>query len=148
MTWCRRAGCRALGLALALLLAGAAAARAQGPIDVQVMVSRISDGPGGIDERAAKLHSKLQGEFRYESLEVLKTERLRLALDQVGTLALPGGKPLRVRPLQLREDGALLAVDVPGVVQTDLRVKNGHMVVIGAGRDGDGKLVISFEPRW
>jgi hypothetical protein len=29
-----------------------------------------------------------------------------------------------------------------------LRVPNGHLVVIGAERFEDGKLVISLEPRW
>jgi hypothetical protein len=132
---------------LGLALAGGAAAQ-QGPIQVQVMVSRISDAPGGIDARAQKLHQKLKGEFRYESLEVLEVRTLSLAVDQVGSVGLPTGKPARVRPLQVDGKGVLLAVQVEGVVSTDLRVQNGHLVVIGAGRHQGGKLVISLEPSW
>jgi len=39
-------------------------------------------------------------------------------------------------------------VDLEGTLQGDLRVKNGHQVVIGAQRVADGKLVISLEPRF
>ena len=83
-----------------------------------------------------------------KTLEVLETRRLRLAPDEVGTLGLPNGKPLRVRPLRLDDSGVLLAVEVKDTLQTDLRVRNGHLVVIGAGRHQGGRLVISFEPRW
>jgi hypothetical protein len=135
----------AAGLALA---AGAARAQAPASVDVEVMVSQISDSPGAIDPRAGKLDASLQREFRYGSLKVLQSQRLHLALDQVGSLPLPNGSTLRVRPLQVDDRGVLLAVAVPGAVQTDLRVQNGKMVVIGAGRYEDGKLVISFEPHW
>lgn len=136
-----------LSVLLALAwVAGAAAAAER--MSVRVMVSRISDSPGQIDPRAGRLHEKLQKEFRYASLEVLESRTLDLGVDDVGTLALPNGKSLKVRPLKLDDSGALLAVDVPGTVRTDLRVRNGHLVVIGAGRHGGGRLVISFEPSW
>jgi hypothetical protein len=137
----------ALLAAMALVLA-AGPAGAQQQVRVEVLVSEISDGPGGIDARGGKLHSKLKDQFRYESLKVLDARELRLALDQVGSLGLPNGRPLRVRPLQIDERSVLLAVDVEGAVRTDLRVQNGNLVVIGAGHHGDGKLVISFEPHW
>jgi hypothetical protein len=42
----------------------------------------------------------------------------------------------------------LLGVTVKGSLQTDLRIPNGHLVVIGAEGYQDGKLVISLEPSW
>ena len=142
------------GLVLALVLVpvlgvGAAAAKAQEQrIDVELMVSHVSSAEGEIDPRGQKLHQKLQGQFRYESLRVLQTRVLRLALNEVGRVGLPNGKSVRVRPLQLSESGVLLAVDVEGAARMDLKVRNGHLVVIGAERYQDGKLVISLEPRW
>jgi len=133
--------------ALWLVLAGGAAAQ-QGPIQVEVMVSQISEEPGEIDPRAKKLDQKLRGEFRYESLEVLTTRKLSLAANEVGSVGLPDGKKARVRPLQIDGNSVLLAVEVEGTVSTDVRVNNGHLVVIGAGRHEGGKLVISLEPRW
>jgi hypothetical protein len=42
----------------------------------------------------------------------------------------------------------LLALTVQGTLRTDMRVPNGHLVVIGAERFEDGKLVISLKPSW
>jgi hypothetical protein len=115
---------------------------------MEVMVSHISDRPGEIDARASKLDRKLRQEFRYKSLRVLQSRRLSLELDEVGSLNLPNGKYLRVRPLQVSDRGVLTAVSVEGTLETDLRIRNGHLVVIGAGRHDDGKLVISLEPHF
>ena len=79
---------------------------------------------------------------------MLDSKSLSLALDEVGSLALPNGKRLRVRPLDVSDNGVLLAVGVEGVVKTDLRVPSGHLVAIGAGRHREGKLIISLEPRY
>lgn len=143
MTWLSRAGILLLTFGW---LAVAAAAEAE-QFEVEVMVSQIGEGAGGVDPAGSKLHAKLQKQFRYESLKVLKTRTLRLSLDQVGTVALPNGKPLQVRPLQLTDRGLLLAAHV-GDIQTDLKLRKGHLVVIDAGRHADGRLVVSFEAGW
>ena len=139
-----------LGLLLALVLGvGAGAAQAQEQrIDVELMVSHVSNAAGEIDPRGRKLHRKLQDQFRYESLRVLQIRRLRLALDEVASVGLPNGKSVRVRPLQLSGGGVLMTVDVEGAARMDLKIRKGHLVVIGAERYQDGKLVISLEPRW
>ena len=138
------------GLVLALALGvGVGAAKAQEQqIDVEVMVSHVSSAEGEIDPRGGKLHQKLQDEFRYESLRVLLVRGLQLALNEVGTVGLPNGKSVRVQPLQLSGSGVLMAVDVEGAARMDLKVRKGHLVVIGAERYLDGKLVISLEPHW
>ena len=133
--------------ALWLGLAGVAGAQ-QGAIEIELMVAHISEAAGDIDSRGQRLHAKLKDQFRYESLRVLETRKLKLATDEVGSVTLPNGKHARVRPLQIDAGSALLAVEVEGVVKTDLRVKNGHLVVFGAERYQGGKLVVSLEPRW
>jgi len=142
VTWLSRA---AVLLLILGWLAGAAGAGAE-QFEIEVMVSRIGDGAGGVDPAGAKLHGKLK-QFRYESLKVLETRRLELSLDEVGKLALPNGKSLRVRPLQLTDRGLLLAAQV-GDIQTDLKLRKRHLVVIDAGPEGDGRLVVSFEASW
>jgi hypothetical protein len=138
------------GLVLALVLGvGAGAAKAQEQrIDIELMVSHVSNEGGEIDPRGQKLHQKLRGQFRYESLRVLEIRELRLALNEVGSVGLPNGKSVRVQPLQLSGSGVLLAVDVEGAARMDLKVRKGHLVVIGAERYQDGKLVVSLEPSW
>ena len=138
------------GLVFALALgvgAGAASAEEQ-QIDVELMVSHVSNAEGEIDARGLKLHQKLQDQFRYESLRVLQVRALRLALNEVGKVGLPNGKSVRLQPLQMSGGGVLMAVDVEGAARMDLKVRKGHLVVIGAERYQDGKLVISLEPRW
>jgi hypothetical protein len=136
-----------LGLTAAGLVALGAGRAAAQPFDIELQVSEIGQGPGGIDPRAGELNAALQKQFRYESLRVLETRKLRLGIDEVGSLELPNGNPLRVRPLQLTESGLLLAAQVGGL-QTDLKLRNGHLVVLDAGRHGEGKLVVSLKPRW
>ena len=72
---------------------------------------------------------------------------MRLRLNEVGKLELPNGRNLQIVPMLLDDRGVLMAVDVEGVLQTDLRVKSGHLVVFGAHRHGKDKLVIAVTPR-
>jgi len=127
------------------VLAGSASAAAE-QFEIEVMVSKISEEEGEIDPRGAKLHKELQ-KYRHESLEVLKIETLRLGIDDVRTVELPNGTPLTVRPLQLTDRGLLLAATA-GTVQTDLKLRNGHLVVIRVAPYQNGDLVVSFETRW
>ena len=136
-------------LATALLLGGLGGlARAESPIHFDVTVSQISERPGPIDPRAAELDQRLRREFRYESLKVLAERSLDLGIDDVGSVDLPNGKQLRLKPLLADAKGVLLAVDLQGTMRGDLRVKSGHVVVIGAQQHGEGKLVISLVPRF
>ncbi len=136
------------GLLLAAALSGSAVAQSGGPIQIELMATLLSKDPGGIDPRAEKLDRELKGEFKYQSLKVLKSKELTLGLDEVGRMSLPNGKRLEVRPMLVDAKGALLAVEVEGSVQTDLRVKSDHLVIIGTERHEKGKLVLSLVPRF
>ena len=139
----------AIGALAALALAWPAAAGEEPRrIALEVLVAHISDQPGGIDPRGVELHAKLADQFRYETLRVLDRRRLDLPLGTVQSVDLPNGRLLNVRAFQLSSKGVLLGVTVTGSLQTDLRIPNGHLVVIGAERFEGGKLVISLEPSW
>jgi hypothetical protein len=137
-------------LVAALLLA--ASASAQPPparrVEVKVTVSHALDAKGEIDPGAKDLNTLLETQVRYGALKVLKAESLDLAIDEVGTVELPNGRKLRLRPLDIGKEGLLLSVSVQGTLWTDMRVRNGHNVVIGAERWQDGKLIIAIEPRF
>ena len=135
-------------LALGLLLAAVAWADPPRRVAVEVTVSHALDAQGAIDPRGSALNAFLKPQFRYGSLKVLQVEQLDLALDEVGTLELPNGRKFRVRPLDIGPEGVLLSVSVQGTLWTDMRVRNGHLVVIGAERFEEGKLVVSVEPRF
>jgi len=142
---------RSLALAAAVLaLACALRAAAEDPqrISLEVLVAYISDQEGGVDPRAKELHAQLSDQFRYRTLRVLDQRRFDLPLGVTEGLELPTGKLLNLRAFQLGPRGVLLAVTVRGSLQTDLRIPNGHLVVIGAEGYQDGKLVISLQPSW
>jgi len=127
---------------------GIAGAASDGPIEIDVMVSHISQEPGEIDPRAKRLDEKLRSDFRYESLKVLSQRKVRVALNELAHVSLPDGNELKLRPLNISDRGVLVAVTIEGSVQSDLQIPNGHLVAIGAGRYQNGKLVISLEPRF
>jgi len=136
-----------LGLLAAVGLTPARGGAAE-PVEVRVLVCHAAAAPGNVDGACRKLHGKIGAQFRYESLKKLQSQSLKLGLNQVGSVKLPNGKSLTVRPLQVDDSGVLLAVDVEGAVRTDVKVANGNLVVIGADAYRAGKLVISLEPRW
>ena len=109
-------------------------------------MTRDGSVPGPIEPGAQELHRRLHGQFRYESLRVLERKRVQLGLDEIGGLKLPNGRWVRVRPLSVEGNGVLMAVEVEGALQTDLRMANRKVVVIGAQPYQDGKLVITLEP--
>ena len=134
-----------IALAAAASIALALPVSAQTSIQVEMMVSLASNEAGPVDPRARKIDGRLKREFRYESLQVLESKRQRVAIDSVMTVRLPNGKQARVRPMALDERGVLLAVDIEGAVKVDARTKSGHLLVFGAGRHGNGRLVVSIE---
>jgi hypothetical protein len=134
----------------AILVAGLFSERAaaQNRVGVDVIVSHISSQSGTIDPRGRNVHEKLRSQIRYESLRVLQLEHLNLRIDQIGSLDLPNQRKLRVRPMDVGERGVLLAVEVEGFADSDLRIPNHHMVIFGTHPYEGGKLVISLEPSW
>jgi len=152
-----RSSCARALLALTVSLAGlvgvgapgaasAQAAPADDRVPVNVIVVHTSNGKGGVDPRARELDAKLKKQLRYKSMRVIQEERVDLRVDQVGTVLLPDGRKVRMRPMHKNDRGVLMAVDVEGAVKLDARAPNHHKVVIGAGEFEDGNLAVSIEP--
>ena len=134
--------------ALALLvLNGTALAQAVVQrVGLSLMVSHASQRPGPIDPAAEWLDRSLRNEFRYQSLHVIEVRHLDLGLQEIAVVVLPTGKHVNIRPLNVGDGGLLLAVDIEGTLQTDLRVANRNPVVIGVERYQGGKLIVTLQP--
>lgn len=168
MRWSRVAILTALGLLVAASASAQSEARRR--INVDVIVSHVSQKPPEappepglarslrgpeaaegrvreIDERVRRIDAALRGRIVYDEIELVERHRMVLDVDEVGSVKLPNGERVRVRPLDVGESGALLAVDV-GSKKLDVRAHSGHLVVIGAEPYRDGQLVISVEPRY
>lgn len=141
---------RATRVAVALLVVAAAPAFAQEvpKVHIRVMISHVSSRPGPIDPAAEALGRRLKRDFKFQSVRVIQMQKLHLALNEVGSLELPTGSVLHVKPRKVSENGVLMSVEIVGTLRTSLQVKNRHQVVIGAQSYEDGKLVVSLEPEY
>ncbi len=133
-------------LVIGCLVAGGVTGADPGSVfELEVVVARLTIGQKTIDKGAKRLHAELKGQFRYEGIRVVETKRVRLVADEVWDLNLPTRRRLRIRPLVVEKGGALISVEISGLVQTDLRIKKGQLVIIGAEKYLDGKLVIALQ---
>jgi hypothetical protein len=144
----RRGRWLAAPLLAALLLAGPVAAEDPRPIEFEVTVVHVSSRKGGVqaNDRARRVDRIIGRQIKYDSLRVLDFRRQQVALNQVGSVTLPGGKHFRFRPMDLRDDGVLVAVDVERSAQGDFRIPRRKPFVLGGQRYQDGQLVILLEP--
>ena len=131
-----------------LLAASPAWSQSERRFSVKVTVAEISNTEGKIDKRAERLDLKLREKFKYNSLKVIEERRLKLGIDEVGSVKLPNGRMFRVRPLDLGDRGLLMAVGWEGEVMMDMRAPNNHLLVIGGPAHDDGQLVVSIEPQY
>jgi len=132
----------------ALLLPGLVAAEDSRPIAFEVTVVHVSSGKGGVqaDARAQRVDRIIGPQLKYDSLRVLDFRRRQVPLNQIGSVTLPSGKHFRFRPMDLSEEGVLVAVDVERSAQGDFRIPRHKPFVFGGQRYRDGQLVILLEP--
>jgi hypothetical protein len=135
-------------LLTALLLAAPAAAEDPRPIDFEVTVVHVSSGKGGVEAnaRARRVDRIIGPQIRYDSLRVLEFRRRQVSLNQIGSVTLPSGKHFRFRPMDLNDEGVLVAVDMERSAQGDFRIPRRKPFVFGGQRYQDGQLVILLEP--
>ncbi len=142
-----RAGARAAALLGAAALGLAGAAGAAEPVELRVVAALLSDEPGSVDPAARPIHEALRRQrMEFRSARVVVSRTLRLGVGETGEVALPGGRSLKVQPLDAGEGGVLLAVRVQGSVDLDARVPPGRPLVLRAGRVEGAELVVSVEP--
>ena len=134
-------------LAALILLAWALPGWAQSErIPVEVLVTHHSNQGRGIDPSAQSLDKRLRpAGIAFDSIRVLKRERMNLTLDEVSRFQLPNGKAVRMRPIHKGAGGVLMAVDVEGAAKLDARMQSHKPVVIRAGPHQKGHLVVSIE---
>lgn len=111
----------------------------------ELIVANLTNSYSKIDKGARRLDKELKSQFRYEGIRVLETVDVKLSGDEIWDLKLPSRRRLRIRPLVIEQGSALISVEISGLVQSDLRVRRGQLVIIGAERFGDGKLVIAID---
>jgi hypothetical protein len=140
--------CRVAPLLASLLLAGPALAKDPRPIEFEVTVVHVSSRKGGVEAnaRARRVDRIIGSQLKYDSLRVLDFRRREVSLNQIGSVTLPSGRHFRFRPMDLSDEGVLVAVDVERSAQGDFRIPRRKPFVFGGQRFQDGQLVILLEP--
>ena len=102
----------AASLLAALLPAGPVAADDPQPISFEVTVVHVSNREGGVQAtaRARRVDRIIGPQIKYDSLRVLDFMRRQVPLNQIGSVTLPSGKRFRFRPMDLSDEGVLVAV--------------------------------------
>jgi hypothetical protein len=113
-------------------------------VGLSLIVSHASAQPGPIDPEMHRVLGKTV--VRYQSLRVIERRHIDLRMQEIGGVDLPTGKRVEVMPLSMNASGVLISLEVPGTLQTDLRVANQKQVVIGLDRYDDGKLILVLQP--
>ncbi len=125
------------------LLAAPASAQQEFAFDVNVLHATPS---GQVSGDAQRFHRLLGSRVRYEGLQVVKSQSLTVATNDIGSVKLPDGVRFRVRPIDPAGPGALVAIDM-GRTQGDFRLPAGKPLVLGGSAWKGGQLVVVLELR-
>lgn len=147
-----------LSLAAALVLGVVATplARADSEADVRAtqrsvlvraLVVHAEKKTGQVDWICEKLRRKLQP-MNFGTLRVVQRRQFKLAYGESGRLALPGGREVRFLPISVLHRQLHMQVEMPGLVNTRMRMTNGRGVVLGGVEDGAGYLIVHMVPNF
>ena len=147
----RSAGPRALiALAATLLAAGVARADHQvgppeRPVMVEVLVVHARQQPGRIDPVCEKLRHRLRL-MNFRSLRMVQKRLFKLRMGERGRMQLPAGRRVEFLPISVIDRQLHMQVQMPGVVNTRMRMESGRGVILGGIRHEDGVLVVQLQP--
>lgn len=129
-----------------LLVAGAAAAASPGSVTVEIGVVVASNKGNSIDPSLSSLRTKLQSMFTYSSYGLLDRIKRPLAVGETGEFVLPGGRSMRVTPMQAPGNKVRLAVQIMeggrNLLTTTLGLSRGGMVLVGGPPHQSGVLIL------
>jgi hypothetical protein len=142
----------ALGLAvLALAVAVAAEAEAQAPVKrtvfVQVMVVQAGPQSGNDDPQCRELRKQL-GPMHVGSLRMVQKIQYQLRFGENGAVLLPAGGEIRLTPINIHARRLNMQLQMPGRMDTHLRMRAGKPVIVGGPRYKNGHLLVQIVPQF
>ncbi len=140
--------------ALALGMLGSPVARADSELRaprrsvlVRTLVVHAEKKPGQVDWICEELKKKLKL-MNFGTLRVVQRRLFKLAFGEAGRLPLPEGREVRFLPISILHRQLHMQVEMPGLVNTRMRMKNGRGVILGGVEDGDGYLIVYVVPNF
>ena len=136
---------RSLPLCILLLSPPAFAAS---NINIAVRTILASQNSQHIDPRLKNLVGELRSVFRYTSYRLLGENRVRLRMNQTGTISLPGNRILKTTPTRIRGNRAELhLIIVKGnrqIFQTTIQLLNRGSITLGGPKHKKGILLLNI----
>jgi hypothetical protein len=135
-----------LGVALALFAADSVWAEDLPPIELEVQVVHGSNEivPARQDPACANIRSRLPMQF--ESLSMLKREKMRLQFGDSGSIKLPSGRSVQVTPISVVNNRLHVHLQMSDLVDTRLQMKSGVPMILGGVPHDRGQLIIMLTP--
>lgn len=117
---------------------------------IQIVVKTVlaSQDEDYIDPSLSDLAKELKSLFRYSSYRLLGQESTSLKQGQTGTMSLPGGRSLKITPLETRGDRVTLSLEIikdgRQIFQTQARLLNRSSITVGGPKYQGGYLLFNI----
>ena len=135
-------------VAAVLLAFMAAPARPADKINIVLKIVLASQDEEYIDPALSDLAKELQSVFRYSSYRLLGQDSMSLTMDQTGTASLPGGRSLKITPLETKGDRVTLRLEIikdgRQIFQTNARLLNRSSITVGGPKYQGGYLLFNI----
>jgi hypothetical protein len=132
----------------------AVASPASVTFEVNVCIASAPDGE--VDPECRTMQSQLP--VRFGTLKVQKRHIVSVGFGEPGGIVLPTGSTVEIRPISIVEHQRLsttgvirtnelhLQLEMPGMVNTRLRLQRGRSVILAGQKYSDGYLIIEVKP--
>ena len=142
-----------IATALALGVLGSPLARADSEtgaaqrVLVRAMVVHAEKKAGQVDWICEKLRRKL-APMNFGTLRVVQQRQFKLAFGELGRLPLPEGREVRFLPISVLHRKLHMQVEMPGLVNTRMRMTSGRGVILGGVEHQGGYLIVHVVPNF
>ncbi len=114
------------------------------PVAFEVNVCLASQPEGDVDPECRAMQSQLP--VRFGTLKVQKQHNVSVTFGEPGGIELPTGSAVEFRPISIIDNQLHMQLEMPGVMNTRLRLQSGRSVILAGQRHSDGYLIIEIKP--
>lgn len=148
-TWSVAGRARPLALVAALLVASSAAAQDDAKVPVQVDVVLVSNQGNEVQppELSRMKETFARQGLKFSSFKRLSSQRVEVGKSAPASVSLPNGRSAVLKLQELKQDTAVVNVEVPGLINSlSLRLGKEGAVYPKVGEHQGGSLVLSLSP--
>ena len=119
-------------------------AAAGAPVAFEVNVCLASQPEGEVDPECRSMQSQLP--VRFGTLKLQQRRTVNSRFGEQGGIDLPTGSTVEIRPISIVESQLHMQLEMPGVMNTRLRLQSGRSVIVAGERHASGYLIIEVKP--